>query len=130
MNEALGELERRPARDERALAGDTMLRAAVERWLQIAIEACIDVADHVIASEGWTPPESARSAFTSLAAHGKLPVDLADRLGHAAALRNILVHDYVSVDLRRLAAMVRDDLADLRAFAAVAATWIDNPSRA
>ena len=31
-----------------------MLRAAVERWLQVAIEACSDVAFHVVASEGWT----------------------------------------------------------------------------
>ncbi|HEY8089563.1 MAG TPA: DUF86 domain-containing protein [Polyangiaceae bacterium] len=124
MNEALRELERPGASNEQALAGDSMLRAAVERWLQIAIEACIDVADHVIASEGWPPPESARAAFASLAAHGKLPAGLASKLGDAAALRNILVHDYVSVDLRRLAAAVRDDLADLRAFGAEAAKWI------
>jgi uncharacterized protein YutE (UPF0331/DUF86 family) len=124
MNEALRELQRPGASDERALAGDAVLRAAVERWLQIAVEACIDVADHVIASEGWTPPESARAAFASLATHGKLPADLAKKLGDAAALRNILVHDYVSVDLRRLAAAVRDDLVDLRAFAAEAASWM------
>src|SRR5208283_4945652 len=107
-----------------ALAGDALLRAAVERWLQIAVEACIDIADHVIASEGWTPPQSARAAFAILASHGKLPVDLANRLGGAAAVRNILVHDYVSVDLTRLAAVVRDDLADLRAFGAEAAKWM------
>jgi len=124
MNEALNELGRDGASDERALAADSVLRAAVERWLQIAIEACIDVADHVAASEGWTPPESARASFLGLAAHGKLPLDLARRLGDAAALRNILVHDYVSVDLRRLAATVRDDLGDLRAFAAEASKWM------
>jgi len=124
MNEALRELQRPGASDARVLAGDAVLRAAVERWLQIAVEACIDVADHVIASEGWTPPQSARAAFAALAAHGKLPVDLAERLGGAAALRNILVHDYVSVDLARLTAVVRDDLDDLRAFGAEAARWM------
>lgn len=128
MNEALGELARPEAGDEKALAGDTVLRAAVERWLQVAIEACIDIADHVVASEGWTPPSSARAAFATLAAHGKLPVDLADRLGDAAGLRNVLVHDYVSVDLARLAATVRKDLGDLRAFGTYAATWMDGSS--
>src|SRR5437588_731352 len=113
LNEALGDLARAEAGDENALAADRVLRAAVERWLQIAIEACIDLADHVIADEGWTPPETARAAFEALAAHGKLSVDLAKRLGDAAALRNILVHDYVSVDLARLARVVREDLADL-----------------
>jgi uncharacterized protein YutE (UPF0331/DUF86 family) len=124
MNEALRELERPGAADERALVVDPVLRAAVERWLQVAIEACIDVADHVVAAHGWTPVESARAGFARLAAHGKLPADLADKLGDAAALRNILVHDYVSIDLARLARVVREDLADLRAFAAQAAVWM------
>jgi uncharacterized protein YutE (UPF0331/DUF86 family) len=124
LSEALKELERPAAADARALAGDAVLRAAVERWLQVTLEACMDVAYHVVASEGWTPPESGRAAFASLAAHGKIPLDLAARLGGAAALRNVLVHDYVSVDLERLARVVRDDLGDLRAFAQVAATWI------
>ncbi len=124
LNDALRELERPLAADERALAADPVLRAAVERWLQIAIEACIDVADHVVAAEGWPPPESARASFAALASHAKLPGELASKLGDAAGLRNILVHDYVSVDLARLARVVRDDLGDLRAFAAEAAKWM------
>jgi uncharacterized protein YutE (UPF0331/DUF86 family) len=124
MNEALQELQRPAAADERALASDPVLRAAVERWLQVAIEACIDLADHLVASEGWTPPESARAAFSALAAHDRLDRELAERLSGAAALRNILVHDYVSIDLARLARVVRDDLPDLRAFAVIASKWI------
>jgi uncharacterized protein YutE (UPF0331/DUF86 family) len=124
LGESLRELTRPAAGDERALAADSMLRAAVERWLQVAVGACIDVADQVVASEGWTPPESGRAAFASLAAHGRMPVDLAKRLGDAAGLRNVLVGDYVSVDLTRLARTVREDLADLRAFAAEAAKWM------
>jgi uncharacterized protein YutE (UPF0331/DUF86 family) len=53
-----------------------------------------------------------------------MSLDLAARLGSAAALRNVLVHDYVSVDLERLARVVRDDLGDLRTFAQIAAGWI------
>ena len=101
-----------------------MLRAAVERWLQVAIEACINLAGHVIASEGWTPPQTARAAFQVLAAHGRLPLDLAQRLGLAASLRNLLVHDYALIDLDRLARAVREDMGDLRAFAAAAAGWM------
>ena len=127
LSEALTELERPRASDARALAEDRVLRAAVERWLQVSVEACMDVAYHLASSEGWTPPESGRAAFASLAAHGKLAPDLAQRLGSAAALRNVLVHDYVSVDLERLARVVREDLGDLRAFAAVAATWVQGP---
>jgi uncharacterized protein YutE (UPF0331/DUF86 family) len=56
--------------------------------------------------------------------HGQIPLPLAERLGLAASLRNLLVHDYALVDLNRLAAVVRDDVADLRAFAAHAAQWM------
>lgn len=124
LNEALGALARPDAGDPQALAADPVLRAAVERWLHVAIEACLDVAYHVVASEGWAPPEAGRAAFASLATHGRIPLDLARRLGGAAALRNILVHDYVSVDLDRLARVVREDLDDLRIFGALAGEWI------
>ena len=124
LGESLRELARPEAGDARALAGDALLRAAVERWLQIAIESCLDVAYHVVASEGWLPPETGRAAFESLAAHGKLPLDLARRLAGAAALRNLLVHDYVAVDLERLARVVREDLGDLRDFAKAVGTWM------
>ena len=124
LNDALRELGRPSAANAQALAHDPMLRAAVERWLQIAIEACVDIAEHVVADEGWTPPTSARASFEVLALNGRIPVDLAQRLGSAAALRDLLVHDYATVDLGRLAGVVRDDLSDLRAFAALAASWL------
>jgi len=55
LNEALRELERPAAASEASLAADPVLRAAVERWLQVALEACIDIAFHVVASEGGRP---------------------------------------------------------------------------
>lgn len=124
LNDALGHLDRDDARSKAALAADPMLRAAVERWLQIAIEACIDMAFHVIAARGWTPPDGSRSAFNSLAGHGLLDAELAGRLGAAAGLRNVLVHNYTEIDLARIAAAIANDLDDLRRFAAAMATLI------
>ena len=124
LNEALRELQRPAAANVASQTGDPVLRAAVERWLQVALEACIDIAFHVVASEGWTPPQSARASFLSLAVHGKLPPELAQRLSLAASLRNILVHDYALLDLERVAKVVRDDLGDLRLFAAAVAAWL------
>jgi uncharacterized protein YutE (UPF0331/DUF86 family) len=124
LNEALRELLRPAAGDATKLSSDAVLRAAVERWLQVALESCIDIAFRVVAAEGWTPPQSARASFLSLAAHGRLSLDLAQRLALAAALRNVLVHGYATVDVERIAKVVRDDLGDLRLFAAAAAQWL------
>jgi uncharacterized protein YutE (UPF0331/DUF86 family) len=124
LNEALRELARPSASDATALTTDSMLRAAVERWLQVAIEACVDIATHVIGDKGWTPPGNARASFQILAGHNLIPLDLAHRLSLAASLRNLLVHDYATIDLERLAATVRDDLGDLRSFASLAVSWL------
>jgi uncharacterized protein YutE (UPF0331/DUF86 family) len=124
LNDALTELARPACGDAEALVRDAMLRAAVERWLQVAIEAAIDIAHHVVAARGWTPSPTARSAFTTLAGHGLLEPALATRLARAAALRNVLVHEYIAVDLAQLAHIVAHDLTDLRTFAAAAVTWI------
>lgn len=124
LGEVLAHLERPECGDAARLRTDPVLLAAVERWLQVAIECCIDIAHHVVAGEGWTPPPTGRAAFLTLAAHGRLDADLAQRLGGAVGLRNVLVHDYVEVDVQRLAGVVATGLGDLRAFAQIAATWI------
>ena len=123
LHDALGKLARPECADAERHATDAVLRAAVERWLQVAVEACIDLAHHVVASEGWTPSATARAAFATLAGHGRIPTELAARLGRAAGLRNVLVHDYVDVDLALLARVVGHDLEDLRAFARAASGW-------
>ena len=126
LRDALLQLERPECGQAERLASDPVIRAAVERWLQIAIEACLDLATNAIAVRGWTPPDSGRKAFSTLAAHGLLDATLAQRLGRAIGLRNLLVHDYAVVDLEILARIVREDLGDLRSLAVVAASWLSS----
>lgn len=118
LNEAVAHLRRSGAGDEARLQSEALLRAATERWMQVAIEACIDLAFHVIADRGLPAPPSARAAFRLLAAEGLIDAPLGERLGDAVSIRNVLVHDYVGVNLGMLARAVRDDLADLEALAA------------
>ena len=60
-------------RDERAglrafdqYASDSRLRKAVERTLQVAVEACLDVARRIIALEGYRYPVDNRDTFRVL----------------------------------------------------------------
>jgi uncharacterized protein YutE (UPF0331/DUF86 family) len=108
LSETLQYLDARlPEITAERLAADPLLQAGVERWLQVAIESCIDIAYHVVAERGWTPPETARGAFETLAVNGLLSRELAERLSRAAGMRNILVHDYIRVDRAILASAVR-----------------------
>lgn len=42
-----------------------------------AIEACVDIAQHVCASEGWGPPSDNGDAVRLLGTHGVLPQEVA-----------------------------------------------------
>jgi uncharacterized protein YutE (UPF0331/DUF86 family) len=129
-NETLHELSRPECADAARLRMDPMLRAAVERWLQVVIGGCIDLAYHRGASQGWTPVGSARAAFAAMAAHGDIDDALAQRLGSASGMRNVLVHRYVDVDLERIASAVAQGLDDLRELLAIASGWIGEPGSA
>jgi uncharacterized protein YutE (UPF0331/DUF86 family) len=95
---------------------DALLRAAVERHLQLALQAAIDAAAHVVAEQYPESPSTYREVFDILARHGVLEPDLATRLGRAAGLRNLLVHGYLEVDPARIWESL-DELDDLVALA-------------
>jgi uncharacterized protein YutE (UPF0331/DUF86 family) len=120
LNETLLNLEGlRPHLTAQQLVAEPLVQAALERWIQVAVECCIDLAYHVVSARGWTPPDSARGAFESLASHGVIPSELAQRLARAAGMRNILVHDYVRVDRGVLVGALGSALDDLRSFGAL-----------
>lgn len=102
--------------DRARFLDDLDVQATTERHLQVAIQAAIDVALHVLADETPETPEDYGSVFTLLASSERLPDELAQRLRSAAGLRNVLVHAYVEVDPELVWAHL-DDLDDLTAFA-------------
>jgi uncharacterized protein YutE (UPF0331/DUF86 family) len=99
-------------RDAEAFIADTDLQALTERHLQVAIQAAIDIAFHLLAEDGGDTADDYGSAFTLLSRQGVISADLADQLRRAAGLRNILVHAYIEVDPKRLLAHL-DRLDDL-----------------
>jgi uncharacterized protein YutE (UPF0331/DUF86 family) len=90
--------------------------AAMERMLEVSIQAATDVASYLIASQAWPTPETAGQAFIELARQGVIDDALAQRLRRAVGLRKVLAHDYLDIDPARLFAGLGQDMADLRAF--------------
>ncbi len=74
-----------------------------------AIEACVDVTQHICAAEGWGPPADNGDAVRILGERGVLTSQLAASIRKAVGFRNVLVHEYIKVD----DAIVVDKLADL-----------------
>ena len=106
-----------------AFDADPRLRLATERALQLSIQACIDIAGHLVAELDLPLPPDYRGLFPELASTG-LDQALATRLGDAAGLRNILVHDYLDLD-ENVVWGALGHLDDLRGFAAFVVTKLD-----
>lgn len=90
----------------------------VEHTLQLAIQAALDVASHIVSDERLGEPATNRDLFDRLAAGGWISRDLAAKLGDMAGFRNVLVHGYQDVDLDIVVDAARNRLEDLTVFVA------------
>lgn len=88
----------------------------VERTLHIIVEACIDVAQHIISDEKMREPSSYRDTFTVLAENGILPPGDLERFENMASFRNLLVHYYERVDEEIVYGIFKKDLRDFEFF--------------
>lgn len=100
---------------------DRRLKAQAERWLHLAVECCLDLANHLIADRGWRSPSTYRETFTVLREEGVVSAELSKRLEDWAGLRNVLVHLYLEVDHSRIWRFLTEELDDLEAFASAVA---------
>jgi uncharacterized protein YutE (UPF0331/DUF86 family) len=117
----LERLERFAAIDKAEFVATPDTHHLAERYLHLAVESALDIANHLIADGGYEAPETYRDAFAILARHGVLDADLASRLQGWAGFRNVLVHAYLEIDHGIAWDAIATHLGDLRSFAAIAA---------
>ncbi len=91
------------------------LQAVKHSMFEIA-EACIDIASHIVASEGFDKPDDYSGFFPVLAQNKVIDKDLADRMADMARFRNFLVHRYGEVEPEKLEQFITEDLEDIEAF--------------
>ena len=112
-----------PSRE--AFEADRTAREVVVLNLFVAIQACLDLAAHWLADEGWDVPQRYGEIFLSLADHGVIPRPLALRLAAAAGLRNLVAHQYGALEWARVYATASSSyLDDLGAFCAALAAKV------
>ncbi|MBO8182940.1 MAG: DUF86 domain-containing protein [Archaeoglobus sp.] len=89
---------------------------AVKYSLLETIEACIDIASHIISARGLERAESYAEMFEILGKRGVIEKGLADKLSDMARFRNILVHGYAKVDNLKVLEIVKEELQDVERF--------------
>jgi len=100
------------------IAIDVRERRFVEHTLQIAIQAALDVASHIVSDRRLGEPATNRELFELLASDGWLEPALTASLRRMVGMRNVLVDGYAKVDPEQLRRAVAENLGDLLAFAA------------
>lgn len=100
--------------DPSRIASDVVQQRFVEHTLQIAIQAALDVASHIVSDERLGEPETNRDLFAHLSRAGYLPEGLLTSLQQMAGFRNVLVHGYDDVDLAIVRRVVEHRLDDLQ----------------
>lgn len=102
--------------DRKQFLTEDFARRAIERYLQLAIEAALDISDQIINEEGLRKPKEYRDNILILGENGILPKKFANQFSCAAGFRNILVHDYVRLDKDKVYEHFKKDAADIEKF--------------
>jgi len=97
---------------------DKILIGSMRYYLQVSVECCLDVANHVISSEKFRAPKDYADSFTVLREESIISPELNTKLRQMAKFRNRLVHLYGDIDDRRVHTSLLKDLNDIQQFKA------------
>ena len=87
-------------------------------YLHVAIECCLDIANHIIAGKSLRPPKDYADCFVVLGESGVVPTDFIPTLRQMARMRNRLTHLYWDVDDEVVYQVLTSELDDFDRFKA------------
>ena len=112
LREYLAKLEILAQVPEQAFLQDFTKVESAKHLLQVSIECCLNLAQHIIADEGYRTPDSYYDTFVVLHEKGILPEDLMPTLRQMVRFRNRVVHLYWDVDDATVYSILQQNLSD------------------
>lgn len=95
---------------------DWKTQRIVERTLQMMIESCADIANHIVADSGMRTPTSYADTFKVLHENGVLGTELFSVMERMAKFRNVVVHQYEGVDTEIVVTILKKHLVDFERY--------------
>lgn len=117
IEENIGLIEEIRSQGYESFSGNFRDIQAAKHSLQEAIEACLDIGSHIIAEKGFRRPEDYKEIFKVLEEEEIIDHVLSEKLQEMAQFRNLLVHRYGKIDIKRVYIVMSDDLKDIKEFA-------------
>ena len=100
---------------------DKLLIGAAKYYLQVSIECCLDIANHIIAAKGFRAPKDYADSFKVLEECDLTGKALSLKLRQMAKFRNRLVHLYGEIDNTYVYTFIHHDIKDIIDFKTVIA---------
>jgi uncharacterized protein YutE (UPF0331/DUF86 family) len=124
LNRVADELDKHAHISADDLATDLTLCWAVQHGLQVGISLILQAAQHILTRRFGALPESYEASLAELRANKVISATLYRRLRGAGGFRNVLVHEYMEVDLRRVARYAQRAPKIFRDFARELTQWL------
>jgi uncharacterized protein YutE (UPF0331/DUF86 family) len=102
--------------DPARIEAELVYQRFAEHTLQIAIQAAVDVAAHIVADDHLGDVASNHALFDLIARAGWLAPPLVPVMHRMVGFRNIVVHEYEDVDVTIVREIVSRRLGDLQTF--------------
>lgn len=123
LNERLARLGPFREKQRSDFEEDAFLRDIVERNLEVAAQCCIDISHRIISIEKAQKPRDYYEAIMRMGELGVLPFEFARKLAPIAGFRNILVHEYLSLNWDEVYKQL-EEIEDLIHFADLVREWM------
>ena len=104
---------------------DADLQDILAMNLTRAVQVCVDIDAHLIATRDVPPPDTMGQTFDVLARAGILSADPAARMKKSVGFRNIAVHDYETIDWDLVYEIAVHRTRDFAAFAKAVANRLN-----
>lgn len=111
--------------DEERFLGDPDKIGSAKYHFIVAIEASIDICNHIISRNGYRAPEDYADTFKVMGEVGAFDSGFSGELGKMAKFRNRLVHLYWEVDDTQVYDILRSRLGDFEKFLRAMAQFLE-----
>lgn len=100
----------------RKLEDDLTIRGAVERYLYLAAQAVVDLAEAVLSYKNFRKPTTFSETFYILNEENVISDNLAKKMARMVGFRNVIAYDYMKINYDIVYDVLQNRLKDMEDF--------------
>lgn len=109
-------IERYKTYSRKEIEDNVDIKGAIERYLYLATQATIDLAEAVISYKNFRKPSTMAESFHILEENGVISKELTQKMIGMTGFRNAIAHDYDKINYDLVYKVIHQDIRDLIIF--------------